>query len=230
MYDKWLSSYSKSPLFRNIKDRDLVVMLECLRPKLVEYKKDKYIAVEGDEYDGIGILLSGEAVVSKENAAGNRVIINILKPGDMFGEMAAFSNKDKWPATIYSQEKCAVSFLPPSKIIGECEKTCYSHRTLILNMLGIISEKALMLNRKVEYLAIKSMRAKISTFLLEQYKKTGKTTFMIPLNRNELADFLNVSRPSMSREMCRMKEEGIIDFHRASIRIINPEALKKSVE
>jgi CRP-like cAMP-binding protein len=69
MYDKWLSSYSKSPLFRNIKDRDLVVMLECLRPKLVEYKKDKYIAVEGDEYDGIGILLSGEAVVSKENAA-----------------------------------------------------------------------------------------------------------------------------------------------------------------
>jgi CRP-like cAMP-binding protein len=97
-------------------------------------------------------------------------------------------------------------------------------------MLGIISEKALMLNRKVEYLAIKSMRAKISTFLLEQYKKTGKTTFMIPLNRNELADFLNVSRPSMSREMCRMKEEGIIDFHRASIRIINPDALKKSVE
>lgn len=230
MYEKWLNLFSKSPLFRDIDGHDLVVMLECLKPRLVEYKKGVYIAVEGDEYEGIGILLSGEAVVIKENAAGNRVIINMLKPGDMFGEMAAFSSMNKWPATVYSQEKCEVTFLPPGKIIGECEKTCYSHKTLIINTLGIISDKALMLNRKVEYLAIKGMRAKISTFLLEQHKKVGSTTFMIPLNRNELADFLNVSRPSMSREMCRMKEEGIIDFHRSSIRIKNPEALKKSVE
>ncbi len=230
MYEKWLDLFSKSVLFRDIKDEDLIVMLKCLRPKLDEYKKNEYIAVEGDKFEGIGIILSGEAVVLKENVAGNRVIIHILKPGDMFGEMAAFSSIHSWPATIYSQDKCTVIFLPPHKIVGECEKTCSSHRMLIMNMLRIISEKALMLNRKVDYLVIKSMRAKISTFILEQHKKSGNTTFMMPLNRNELADFLNVSRPSMSREMSRMKDEGIIDFHRLSVRINNIEALKKSIE
>jgi CRP-like cAMP-binding protein len=105
------------------------------------------------------------------------------EPGDMFGEMAAFSSIHSWPATIYSQDKCTVIFLPPHKIVGECEKTCSSHRMLIMNMLRIISEKALMLNRKVDYLVIKSMRAKISTFILEQHKKSGNTTFDDALNK-----------------------------------------------
>ena len=97
-------------------------------------------------------------------------------------------------------------------------------------MLRIISEKALLLNRKVEYLAIKSLRGKICTYLLEQHQRTGMTTFMLPLKRCELADLLNVSRPSLSREMCKMRDEGIIDFHRSSIRIKNMEALKRSAE
>jgi Mn-dependent DtxR family transcriptional regulator len=74
------------------------------------------------------------------------------------------------------------------------------------------------------------MRGKISTYLLEQYKRTGKATFIIPLRRNELADFLNVSRPSLSREMSRLMEEGIIDYHRASIKIKDLDSLKRMAE
>ncbi|HEY8349361.1 MAG TPA: helix-turn-helix domain-containing protein, partial [Clostridia bacterium] len=66
--------------------------------------------------------------------------------------------------------------------------------------------------------------------LLEQYKKSGKTTFMLAMNRNELADFLNVARPSLSREMCRMRDEGMIDFHRSSVQIRDMEALKAAAQ
>jgi CRP-like cAMP-binding protein len=117
--------------------------------------------------------------------------------------------------------------LKREKIIGECRNVCPWHRMLIQNMLRIISEKALILNRKVEYLTIGSIREKISKFLLEQFKVTGKTTFTLPMNRKELADFLNVSRPSLSREMSRMRDEGIIDFHMATVKIIDLEKLKK---
>ena len=99
-----------------------------------------------------------------------------------------------------------------------------------MNMLSVVSEKAINLNRKVEYLAMKSLRAKLSRFLLEQYKKAGKTMFVMPLNRSELSDFLNVSRPSLSREMCRMRDEGIIDFYRSSVQILDEEALKKALD
>lgn len=230
MNKQWLEVLIKCVLFRGLAIEDLEAMVECLKPKLCSYKRNEVITFEGERFDGIGIVLSGEASVTKENAAGNRIIMVILKPGDMFGEMAAFSGQKVWPATVYAQSSCRVLFLPPQMIVGECKKLCGSHRMLIMNMLGIVSSKALMLSRKVEYLAIKSMRGKITNFLLEQYKKSGNTTFMMPLNRNELADFLNVSRPSLSREMGRMRDEGIIDFHRSSIRIENVEALKSMAE
>ena len=97
-------------------------------------------------------------------------------------------------------------------------------------MLKIVSELPLKLNKKVEYPTIKSMYVKISVFLLDQYKKTGKTTFVLPMNRNDMADFLNVSRPSISRETSRMKDEGIIDYHLSTIKIKDIDALKIAVE
>mgnify|MGYP000983950563 CR=1 FL=1 len=227
MYREWVKTLSAVPLFRNIQPDRLNSMLSCLNPGIRTYKKNRNIAVSGERFEGIGFVLSGSAAVIKEDAAGNRTIITILRPGDMFGEMAAFSKSKVWPATVLAQEECRVMILPPEKIVGSCEKACESHRLLIMNMLEIVSDKALLLNRKVEYLAIKSLRGRISAFLLEQYKKTGSLIFMLPMNRNNLADFLNVSRPSLSREMCRMRDEGIIDFHMSSVRIIDLEALKK---
>ena len=97
-------------------------------------------------------------------------------------------------------------------------------------MLKDISDKALMLNKKLEYLSMKSMRGKLSSFLLEQYKTTGSPAFLLPMKRHELADYLNVSRPSMSQEMCRMRDEGVIDFSRSSIQINDMESLKDMVE
>jgi Mn-dependent DtxR family transcriptional regulator len=97
-------------------------------------------------------------------------------------------------------------------------------------MLSVVSGKALMLNRKLEYLSIKSLRGKICTFLMEEYNKTSQDTLIMTLKRNELADFLNVSRPSLSREMCKMRDEGMIEFQRENIRITDLEAVKSYAE
>jgi len=221
-----LNAFARCLLFKEIKEEDLEAMLMCINPKMRKYKKNDLICIAGEEFDGIGIVISGEAVVTQENSEGNRVIIAILKPGDMFGEMAAFSGNRKWPATVYAQGNCTVAFIPPEKIVGECSRLCVGHRKLIVNMLTIVSKKALMLNRKVEYLALKNMKGKIAKYLLEQYKLNGKLTFKLLMNRNELADFLNVARPSLSRELCNMRDEGIIDFDRSAIKILNLQALK----
>ena len=218
-------------LFQGISMEELHGMLQCLNPKVNHYKKNEYIAIAGETFEGIGILLSGTAVVTKEDVAGNRMIISLLETGGMFGEMAAFSSKQRhWPATVVAQDACTVMFLSPHKMIGTCEKICSSHRLLTMNLHQIISDKAILLNKKLEYLAIKSIRGKLSTFLLEQYKKNGSRMFIMPMKRNELADFLNVTRPSLSREMCKMRDEGLIDFYRASIHLKDIEGLKRIVQ
>lgn len=219
-----------SPLFNGIPDNELAGMLGCLNPKVESFAKSSYIAVEGDEFAGLGILLAGEATVIKENAAGVRNVMTILGPGHMFGEMVAFSARRFWPASVFAQTECMVVFLPPGKITGECEKVCANHTRMINNMLQIVSEKALLLNRKVEYLSIRSMRVKIATYLLEQYKQTGKKTFYIPLKRNDMADFLNVSRTALSREMGRMRDVGLIEFYRSAVKINDLAGLMETVE
>ncbi|HMM23019.1 MAG TPA: Crp/Fnr family transcriptional regulator [Selenomonadales bacterium] len=219
-----------TPLFAGIAPDVLAVMLGCLQPKLSTHSKNSFIAVEGEPFSGLGILLAGEAAVVKENVAGSRSVLTVLGQGDMFGEMIAFSARTAWPASVFAQSECSVVLLPPEKITGTCPQACDGHHQLVHNMLLIVSERALMLNRKVEYLTIKGMRTKIVTYLLEQHKLQGKKTFILPLKRNDMADFLNVSRTALSRELGRLRDEGLIDFFRSSIKLQDIENLKKAVE
>lgn len=230
MDEKLNSAVINCMLFEKMTAEELSMLLNCLKPRIRKFRKNDIANVEGELLEGIGIMLSGHTAVVKESAAGNRIILTLLNPGDLFGEMAAFSDSGKWPATVVAQTACSIMYLPPDKILGQCEKACQGHRTLIMNMLGILSRKALNLNRRLEYLSINSIRGKIASFLLEHYKRTGRNTFLLPMNRNELADFLNVSRPSLSREMCRMRDEGMLDFHRSSVQLKDIGALKAAAE
>ncbi|MDD2553370.1 MAG: Crp/Fnr family transcriptional regulator [Desulfotomaculaceae bacterium] len=230
MFKKWVNDLSACELFKRITPEELNIVFGCLKPKVSAYEKNELAAVAGEKFTGLGIVMSGEVVVTKENAAGNRVIMAVKGPGEMFGEVSAFSGEGVWPVSVTARTACTVMFLPAGKIIGNCERLCASHRQLITNMLEIVSGQALMLHRKLEYLTIKSLRGKISTFLLEQFNRAGSATFMLSMKRNELADFLNTSRPALSREMCRMRDEGVIEFHRDSIKIKELDALKSMAE
>lgn len=221
---------AQTPLFADISPAALDAVLACLQPKIITIPKGAFIAVENDPFTGLGILLSGKASVIKENAAGTRIVLTLLEGGDMFGEMIAFSKRSHWPVSVLAQSECLVLFLAGQKILGTCANVCDSHKRLISNLLTIVSEKALLLNRKVEYLSLRGMREKIATFLLEQHKQAQHTVFTMNFNRNDLADFLNVSRTALSRELGRMRDEGIIDFYRSSIKITNLDQLKQVVE
>ena len=230
MEQEFFNTLSKTPLFAGIEPKDLSALLTCLNPRTRQYKKQETIALEGSSFEGIGCVLSGEVSILKENAAGDRVIMSILPPGSLFGEMAAFTANPAWPATAVASEACAVLFIPTDKLTGACGSACEWHTRLIGNMLRILSEKALALNRKLDYLLMKTMRGKLCAFLLDQCRRAGNATFLLPMNRNELADYLGVSRPSMSRELGRMRDEGLIDFHMATIRLLDQQKMKRMVE
>jgi CRP-like cAMP-binding protein len=230
MLKKWWKVLSQCELFKGVGQDELNAVFDCLKPKVSSYGKNEWVTIAGEKFTGLGVVLAGEVVVSKENAAGKRVIVAVNSPGEIFGEMAAFSGEGVWPVTVAAREASTIMFLPAGKIVENCERSCLSRRQLITNMLKIVSGEAFMLDRKLEYMMIKSIRGKISVFLLEQYKRIDQATFMLPLKRNELADFLNVSRPSLSREMGRLRDEGMIDFHKNSIKIKDLNALKRMAE
>lgn len=230
MFEIYLDKLMSVPLFQDIKKDELLDLLNCIRPEISNFEKDEIIGITDDKFKNIAIIIKGSAFIMEESMSGEKILLGILNSGDMFGEMAAFSGRPFLPATIKAKENSIVMFIPGEKIIGECKKLCSFHKTLIRNLLMIISRKALMLNRHIKYLSIKSMRGKICTFLFEKYKISGKTKFSLGMSKARLAEFLNVSRPSMSREICRMRDEEMIDFNGSNFIIKDMEKLKKASE
>lgn len=225
---KWTDLLVQTELFKNIEKDELLRMLTCLSSRIVTYRQKELVTLEKDSFSDIGIILDGEVAVIKESFAGDRIFMSKLTAGDIFGEITVFSNGEPL-AIIEPVVDTTILFLPSSRIVGICPNVCIGHTMLIRNMLEVISKKAVDLNRKVEILSLKTVRAKISSYLLEQYQHCGKLTFTIPLKRHELAEFLNVPRPSLSRELKNMKNDGLIDFYMNSFQIIDLEALKNSL-
>ncbi len=230
MMEKVKKMASDCRLFDDIGPEELQGMLHCLDFKVRSFSRNDIVNMAGNLFEGMGVVVEGQVSVVKENAGGERIIFSILEPGELFGEMAVFSGNMKWPATVIAQSDCSVMYVPADKLVGQCTESCAGHRKLMMNMLGILSRKAIKLSRQLEYLSIRSMRSRIAAFLLEQHRRSGQFIFMLEMNRNELADFLNVTRPSLSREMCRMRDEGILDFHRSSVQIRDIEALKEAAQ
>jgi CRP-like cAMP-binding protein len=230
MYREWIDAIDSCILFSGINNESLAIMLDCLKPRISKYKQREIIAAYGQPFQGIGIITSGKVALTKETYSGNRIIIGILDAGNIFGETVAFSDSKVWPMTVIAQEDSILLFLPPDKIAGPCSNICASHSTLILNMLKILSNRASMLDKKIEHISTKSIRGKISSYLLDIYHKQNSNTLTIPMKRHEMADYLNVPRPSLSREMSLMRDAGIIEFDRSLINIKDIFALEKSMQ
>jgi len=225
MFEQYKDVLLEVPMFKQIEETELFHILQCLAPSLKYYKKGELITMEGDDFTGIGVVIEGKVTVTKNNEVGERMIMTQLVVGEVFGEMMAFTSSKQWLATVIAESDTLILSLLPSAILSHCHRMCVGHKQLMLNMLEIISNKALGLNRKVSYLSIKSMRGKLSKYLIEEQLKHNALLFDISFNRNEMSEFLNVSRPSMSRELAKMKEEGIIDYYQTTFKIIDLEKL-----
>lgn len=230
MYFEWIETLKSALLFRGIGAEALEIMLGCLKPIIRRYRQREIIVTYGQPFQGIGIIAGGKVALTKETVSGNRIIIGMLDAGDIFGEAVAFADSKIWPMTVIAQEDCVLLFMPPDKITGTCSNICASHSTLIMNMLRILSNKASMMDRKIEHMSAKGIRGRISSYLMENYRRSGKDAFTLPMKRHELADYLNIPRPSLSREMGLMRDDAIIGFKGPRVVIKDILKLEDSIQ
>ena len=217
-------------LFRRMSEKETEQLVKCLDAQIRSFQAEDYIFLAGDEINHVGIVLSGVVEVMKENLAGNKHILAFLGPADMFAEGIVCTMRRISPVTVRVKEDARILFIPYERIIKSCGNSCEFHISLIQNMMVVLGEKNVNLNRKLELLTLKGMREKIALFLLNEAGERGSSMFQIMLNRTELADYLNVSRTSMCRELARMKDEGMIDFYGSSFKLVNRELLARCLE
>ncbi|MCT4507489.1 MAG: Crp/Fnr family transcriptional regulator [Tepidibacter sp.] len=206
-----------SVLFKNIGDINLNDMLSNINYKIKSFNKNELIAIEGDSLTSIGILLSGNVEIQKIYPSGKTLTISTLSSGDIFGEVIVFSQKNSYPATLIPITSTKIMFMSKEDIL----KICTINPDILKNFMSLLSNKILMLNKKVKTLSYQTIREKIASYVLDEYSKQKKLLINIPHSRQEMSEQFAVTRPSLSRELIKMREEELIEFNRNTILIKN---------
>lgn len=207
-----------SPLWNGIAQEHFEKMLKCIEANVKHYNKNDIIILTGGEIRTIGMILSGRIKIMKEDLSGNAVLLTELLPSEMFGETLVCAGIDRSPVTVQAADDCCVLFINYKKVISTCRSACSFHLTLIENMLKLLADKNIILNRKIEILSKRTLREKLLTFFDLQRGTDSK--FKIPYNREELAQYICADRSAVSGELCKMRNEGIILFKKNEFEIL----------
>ena len=214
---------SKTILFNGCSTQEIDSMLSCLSPEQRSYRRGSVIYRAGDIVSSLGLVISGSVYIESDDIWGNKSIIDKVSAGQVFAETYACANKIPLMINVTAAENCEVLFLDINKVLNVCSSACGFHTKLVRNLLSISANKNLMLSRRIFHTSPKSIRGRLLRYLSYQATENGSREFVIPFDRQQLADYLNVDRSAMSNELSKMQKEGLIKVNRSSFTLIDIE-------
>lgn len=220
--DPIMGALRKCILFRTVSESDLAFLLRAVPYQLETYPKGQTLAIEGDPCDRIGIVVDGKLELQNICPSGKVMTLTQLESGMVFGEAILFSGSHTYPITITTAAKSEILFFKKTDVVY-----LLSHYPVVLeNYLSLLSNRLFMLNSKLKTLSLETLRQKLADFILKEYKKQKSLKLDIKISRKEMAEHLSVQRPSLSREMMHMQDEGLITYDKNTIEIMDLEALE----
>lgn len=209
-----------SPIFSGMEIDEIEAVIKASRAITKSYKKDEFIFLQDDVPDTLHILVEGTVVIGNDSSTGKRnIIITFSHAGEPFGEVFLFLGKKKYDNYAQSATDSKVLQVPKSFFESKNEM----NSKIISNMLEILAKKAYYLHKKLLIISGGGLRQKIIRTLLQNIQGT---VAKLGMNREEFADYLNVARPSLSRELMKMQDEGLIEVEGDRIRVLDVERLR----
>lgn len=208
-------------LFKGLDKKEITSICDALQYKKKTYKKGEVMFEEGEDCDHLGILLKGKIELSTFFISGDVSSLITLGPSAIFGEAILFSPNDHYPISITSLTDTEILYLDKPTLIELMEE----HPAFLENYLGLLSKKLLFLNDKFKLLSLSTIRGKIAHVLIKLSKEQGKLTVKLPFSKEKMALHICTRRPSLSRELSKMKHDGLIDYDKSIVKILDYDAL-----
>lgn len=210
------------PLFKGLPDEELPAALSFFHASVKNFRKGDYLKTPGTggALSFFGLVLSGTVLVYMDDLDGNRMVMASVGEGMTFGESLCFLGK---PSPVYIQAGSDARVLlmdcrnlrgkDPSRAPGMTEKFRDA-------FLGMICERTLAMNNRIQVLSKLTLREKILTFLSEMPEAASGKPFIIPMDREDMAAYLGGNRSALSRELSALKKEGVLDYYKNTFRIL----------
>ena len=216
------SVLEKSTLFQGVEAKVLRGYLEETPHHIQCYDKEETIFHLMDSALRIGIILEGRVEAQKSFPNGSQVNVSVRVPGEMIGPAAVFSKSQRYPCDIVALEPATLMILRKEDLLSLMQKDV----KILQNFTSEIASATYMLQQRLELLSYSGIAQKAAFWLLMQVRQTGKTAVQIPASMSRWAMIMNVSRPSLHREMKKLEEEGIIRYEGKNIYVLDPDGLQ----
>ena len=207
-----------NPLFREL-DRDRICrQLEVMKAKKARSERGDMLQAVGEPIRRFGIVLSGAVQVCVDDIEGNRMIMAEVAPGSSFGESLCFLRTGESPVYIFASEDSELLWLSTAALFSDTGDAFLAE--LEQRFTAALATKALTMNNRIQVLSRLSLRSKLTAYFTELAAAQGSDVIRLPMNREDTAAYIGANRSALSRELAKMKEEGLIDYRKNEIRIL----------
>ena len=215
-------NYMEIPLFQGLDREEINEVLQKFHGLIKHFPKSDYIYLAGDCVENLCVVLEGTVQMIKEDIWGEKSIIANLGAGSVFAENSLGQLGDRTAVSCFVASDSEVLMLPLGRTLFDSDTSSKASQRLICNIVSILADNNTRLIEKTEILCKKTLRSKILAYLEQEARNHGCRSFTIPFNRTDLANYLDADRSALTRELARMKEEGLIDFTKNNFELLTP--------
>ncbi|MDO4555163.1 MAG: Crp/Fnr family transcriptional regulator [Lachnospiraceae bacterium] len=211
-------------IFEDFSVEGIRQIIACSGAFVKDYQKGQTVFQEDEKPEYIFLLLTGKVLVTKNYFSGRRTIFFEIHEKEVFGILIQHREEETYWYDASAVTDCRVLAIPWKFLFQICPKSCSYHSTLIKNMFTVQADSCVSQMKKLHILSGPTVEAKAAYLMFELADENGELDFK--MNREELADFLGVTRPSLSRSLMNLKKDGYIDIYKSKAKILDYEGLE----
>ncbi|NLW11095.1 MAG: Crp/Fnr family transcriptional regulator [Clostridiaceae bacterium] len=207
------SALSMQTLFAGFTNEQLNNLLSDRRCLVKFFQQGQIVHIEGEPCQAAEIILNGEIAIERISEEGTLMLVARFGPGDILGGNLVFSSNSSFPMTITCRQNSTILALQNDLLL----ELMHNNKSVLLNFLRIISDNTSLLSGKIRQTINRTLRQRILDYIEIQINSQGSKTICLTMTKKELAEYIGVQRTSLSRELRKMKDDGLIDYDSETI-------------
>ena len=219
----FIPNFMDIPLFQGLEREEISEVLQRFHALIKHFPKSDYIYLAGDCVENLCVVLEGTVQMIKEDIWGEKSIIANLGAGSVFAENFLGRLGDRSVVSYFVASDSEILMLPLGRALYDVSAPSKASQRLMCNIVSVLADNNTRLIEKTEILCKKTLRSKILAYLEQEARNQGSRQFTIPFNRTDLANYLDADRSALTRELARMKEEGLVDYNKNTFAILASE-------
>ena len=210
------------PICRNIPDSERDLFFNGLIYSTKHFKKGEWIVRQGDRVNALYILLRGSVKAEMISEAGTVLNIETIHAPNPLAPAFLFSENNRFPVDVVALDDCEVVTVPKEAIM----KQLACNESFLKGFMTFSSNRAQFLSERLKFLSTKTIKGKLAQYILA---RADGIDFTLNMSQTALSDYFGVARPSLSRSLSEMVNDGIISLKGKTGKILNLVKLRELI-